>query len=97
MKPFPGERTPSTDDLAEVLAPTIRPETAVALAQTCTLQIALRMLQAQIASRRAIIAQDGMTVEEVDRVSREVQRRLDRIRLVAAELRRRGVEVEWEE
>lgn len=70
---------------------------AVRLASSDLLLTAKLMLEAQIASRRAMIADLHLDREEVDRVAVQIQKRVERIRLIVAELRRREVAVEWEE
>lgn len=70
---------------------------AVRLASDGILADAVRMLQAQIASRRAMIVDLKLVPAEADRVAVEIQKRVERIRLIGDELRRRGQAVEWEE
>lgn len=94
---FPSEpgrkRTP--EDLQVELQDAL--EGSVRLASDDLLNTAVRMLQAQIASRRAMIADLQLTPEEVDRVGVDIQKRVERIRLIGAELRKRGQAAEWEE
>lgn len=94
---FPSERgrhrTP--DELQVELQDAL--DGAVGLASDDLLATAVGMLQAQVASRRAMIADLQLSPEELDRVAREIQKRVERIRLIGDELRRRGQEVNWEE
>lgn len=84
-------------DLESVLHRRYSPEVAIRVAQTSTLLIAMEMLQAQVLSRRAVAVQAIGDPASVDQVSQGIQGRVERIRLIVAELRRRGETVEWEE
>lgn len=93
----PSSREPLASELKEALDLKEDPRVILQWATTYTLQTAMYMLQAQIASRRAMIGTGELTAEAVDATSREIQRRVDRVRLIVQELRGRGVAVEWEE
>lgn len=67
------------------------------LASSDILLTAKLMLEAQIASRRAMIEDITLEPAEVDRLSREIQKRVERIGAIVTELRKRNVAVEWEE
>lgn len=94
---FPSSREPLADQLAEVLGVRGNGRVAIQWAQKWMLHIAMEMLQAQILSRRAMIGTGELTDEAVDQTAREVQKRVERVREIVAELRRRGDFVEWEE
>lgn len=96
MKPSPGDRRPSQEDLSELLYLTEDPRVAIQWASAFTLRTAMAMLQAQILSRRALIGTDQLNPVALDSTVREVQRRVDRIEAIVVELRRRGEKVDWE-
>lgn len=92
-----SEPSRSQRDMADVLDPRDSAKWAIGLAQTPTLEAAMAMLQAQISSRRGMVSVGGLEAHEVDVVAREIQARVERVRLIVQELRRRGAEVDWEE
>lgn len=93
----PSSREPLASELKEALDLEKDPRVIIQWAATWTLEMAMEMLWVQILSRRAMIGTGQLTAEAVDATSREIQRRVDRVRLIVAELRGRGVEVEWDE
>lgn len=97
MTPPPSDPTRSERELTDVLDQRYDGKWAIKVAQALTLETAMQMLQAQIAGRRALVAAGDLDPAEVDSIAREIQRRVDRIRLIVQELRSRGVAVEWEE
>lgn len=96
MKPFPGDSLPSDTYLPSVLSLYSPADGAIRLAGRFILHTAMHMLQAQVASRRAIVAKGGLTITDLYFVSREIQARVARIEQIVAELRSRGEVVEWE-
>lgn len=96
MSRFPGDTRPPDQDLSELVWLPSEPRTALQWAGSHTLRSAMGMLQAQILSRRAIIGTGQLDPVSLDLTTREVQRRVERIELIVAELRRRGEAVEWE-
>lgn len=93
----PSESDKLQGELTDVLRQPPSAAWAITSAQSYTLRTAMRMLQAQIAYRRALATQLVGWPDGLDLVAGEIQRRVDRIRLIVAELRRRGEVVEWEE
>lgn len=93
----PSSREPLASELKEALDLEKDPRVIIQWAATWTLEMAMEMLWVQILSRRAMIGTGQLTQEALDATSREIQRRVDRVRLIVAELRGRGVEVEWDE
>lgn len=96
MNRFPGDSRASQEDLGDLMSLVEDPRVAIQWASTFTLNTAMRMLQAQILSRRALIASGHLEPVSLDSTAREVQRRVDRVELIVAELRRRGEDVDWE-
>lgn len=96
MSRFPGDPRPADNDLSELLWLPSEPRVAIQWAATPTLRSAMAMLQAQILSRRALIGTGQLDQVSMDSTAREVQRRVERIELIVAELRRRGQAVDWE-
>lgn len=96
MRRFPGDSRSTDEDLSELLWLPTHPHVAIQWAAVFTLRTAMRMLQAQILSRRALIGTGQLEPVSLDATAREVQRRVERIELIVAELRRRGEVVEWE-
>lgn len=70
---------------------------SVRLASSDLLLTAKAMLEAQIASRRAMMTQPFERMADRDVVALQIQKRVDRIGEIVAELRKRNVAVEWEE
>lgn len=93
----PSEAERLERDLSELVSMESITPVAIQWASPYILRTSMEMLRAQILSRRAMIGTGELTQEAVYRTAREIQRRVERIRLIVAELRRRGVEVEWEE
>lgn len=96
MKPFPGNDSPTDTYMPSLLSAYSIADGAIRLAQSYTLRVAMGILQARIASRRAIVGQGGITVSELEGLSREIQASVVRIEEIVSELRRRGETVEWE-
>lgn len=95
MSRLPSESKKLQSEAADVLNLTPNATWAIKMAQTYTLNIAATTLRAQIESRRQIVGQGGLTRDELDRVSREIQRRVERVGLIVRELRSRGEPCEW--
>lgn len=93
----PSSREPLATELSEALDLTENPRVILQWAQTFTLRMAFTMLRNQVANRRAMISTGELTPEAVDQTAREIQARVERIRLIVAELRGRGDQVEWDE
>lgn len=94
---FPSEADRRGRDLGELITLGISAPNAIRIASDWVLQTAMEMLRSQILSRRAIVNQGGLTEQELYHLSLEIQRRVARCSLIAAEMKQRGLEVDWEE
>lgn len=93
----PSEADRMQRDLSSLLSLGYGTPTTIQWASVRILSDAMAMLQAQVLSRRALIGTGDLTQEAIDHTAREIQLRVERIHAIVAELRRRGVAVEWSE